>query len=207
MRKPTIPSFLTVILNIAWYFVAVAVALAAGLAAVSVFHDFGRSWELDIPISLNVDALALRVGSPSLGIESARLHDVRGSLVFPAPAVGRLVTPVLAGIAIMLAVILWLIGQLRAVFRTLRDGQPFVPANARRIRQIGLVVIVGEFVRAAMVFGANTYAMHHFSATGLRFDARPDLNLLTIVHGLIILAIAEVFRAGTRLDEEQSLTI
>jgi hypothetical protein len=28
-----------------------------------------------------------------------------------------------------------------------------------------------------------------------------------IVCGFILLAIAEVFRAGTRLDEEQSLTI
>ena len=49
--------------------------------------------------------------------------------------------------------------------------------------------------------------MTHFSANGLRFDARPDLNVFTIVHGLIILAIAEVFRTGTRLDEDQSLTI
>ena len=38
-------------------------------------------------------------------------------------------------------------------------------------------------------------------------DASPHLNIHTIVHGSIILAIAEVFRAGTRLDEDQSLTI
>jgi hypothetical protein len=49
--------------------------------------------------------------------------------------------------------------------------------------------------------------MTHFSAAGLHFDARPDVNLFAIVHGLIILAIAEVFRTGTRLQEEQSLTI
>jgi len=41
----------------------------------------------------------------------------------------------------------------------------------------------------------------------LRFEAPPDLNIFAIVNGLIILVIAEVFRAGTRLDEEQSLTI
>ena len=49
--------------------------------------------------------------------------------------------------------------------------------------------------------------MTHFSADGLRFDAWPDLNVFAILHGLIILVIAEVFRAGTRLDEDQSLTI
>ena len=58
-----------------------------------------------------------------------------------------------------------------------------------------------------MVFSANSFAMTHFSADGLRFDARPDLNVFAIVNGLIILAIAEVFRAGTRLDEDQSLTV
>jgi hypothetical protein len=30
---------------------------------------------------------------------------------------------------------------------------------------------------------------------------------MPIAHGLFILVIAEVFRVGTRLDEEQSLTI
>lgn len=207
MRKAPIASFLIVLLNMAWYVVAVALALTACLAAASVFHHAGGTSELDIPVSVNVDALALQVGAPSLGIESARLHNVRGSLIFPARAMASLVAPVLAGLAIVLAVVLWVVGQLRAVFRTLRDGQPFVPANAIRIRRIGFFVISGEFLRAAIVFAANSYAMNHFSANGLRFDARPDLNLLTIVHGLIILAIAEVFRAGTRLDEEQSLTI
>jgi hypothetical protein len=49
--------------------------------------------------------------------------------------------------------------------------------------------------------------MTHFFAPGLRFNARPNLSVVTIVHGLIILALAEVFRTGTRLDEDQSLTI
>jgi hypothetical protein len=84
---------------------------------------------------------------------------------------------------------------------------PFVPANATRIRWIAFAVIVGEFARAAIIYSTNSYATTHFSASGLRFDSRPDLNVVTIVHGLIILAIAEVFRTGTRLDEDQSLTI
>ena len=60
---------------------------------------------------------------------------------------------------------------------------------------------------AWIVFFENYYAMTHFSAEGLRFDARPDLNVFAIIHALIILVIAEVFRAGIRLDEEQSLTV
>jgi len=57
------------------------------------------------------------------------------------------------------------------------------------------------------VYLENSYAATHFTAEGLRFTARPDLSLAAVIEGLIILVIAEVFRAGTRLDEDQSLTV
>lgn len=205
-RKASVSSFLTMLLNVGWYVVALALTLTTCLAVVSAFHDV-RDAEIDIPVSFSVDARALPVSAPSLGIEAAQIQNVRGSLKFPPPPGASLVAPVLLGLAIMLAVVLFVLGQLRAVFRTLRDGQPFVPANSTRIRWIALVVIFGELARAAVVFFANSYAMTYFSANGLRFDARPDLNVLTIIHGLIILAIAEVFRTGTRLNEDQTLTI
>jgi hypothetical protein len=84
---------------------------------------------------------------------------------------------------------------------------PRVPANATRIRWIAVAVIVGELGRSGLVFFENYYAKTHFSAAGLRFEARPDFNVLAIVLGLVILVIAEVFRTGTRLEEEGSLTI
>jgi hypothetical protein len=207
MRKASISAALTLVLTVTWYIVALALALTTCIAALSAFHDFGATSEIDIPVSFEVDARALRVSAPSLGVEMAHLHDVRGSLIFPPPTGVSLVTPALLAVTVMLAITLWVLGQLRAVFRTLRDGQPFVAVNAVRIWRIGVVVIIGELARSAIVFAANSYAMTHFSANGLQFNAPPDVNIFTIIHGLIILAIAEVFRAGTRLDEDQSLTI
>ena len=49
----------------------------------------------------------------------------------------------------MCALGLWILTQLRHVFRTVRDGQPFLSTNAKRIRLIGFAVILGEFARAA----------------------------------------------------------
>ena len=51
------------------------------------------------------------------------------------------------------------------------------------------------------------YTEHLDLAAIVRFEARPDVNIVAIICGLIILAIAEVFRERMRLDEEQSLTI
>ncbi|HEY0284321.1 MAG TPA: DUF2975 domain-containing protein [Vicinamibacterales bacterium] len=203
--KGSLSSFLLVVFSVAWYVVALVLALTVCLVVVGPWID-ARGFVIDIPVSFNVDARAVQVNAPALGVDAAEIRHVRGSLSFPPPSRASFVGP-LALVVIMLALVLWVLSQLSAVFRTLRDRRPFLSDNAIRIRRIGYAVILGELARAVMVFSANSYAMTFFSANGLRFEARPDVNAFAIVHGLIILAIAEVFRAGTRLDEDQSLTI
>jgi hypothetical protein len=205
--KNPLPSLLVVLLNVAWWMVALAMALTICLAGFSTLAPV-RGGQLDIPVSFSVDPRALPVRAPSLGIEGAQIEHVRGTVKFSPPAGASLVVfPALLGIFVMFALALFVVGQLRAVLRTLRDSRPFVAANATRIRWIAMAVIAGEVGRALIVYASNSYVTTHFSASGLQFDARPDVNVLTLIHALIILAIAEVFRAGTRLDEDQSLTI
>ena len=199
----SLPSFVTALLTIAWYGIAGIMAIALCLGVASPFIDLS-GFEMDLPVSFSVDAA--RAAAPSIGVEQARIENARGSLVFPYAGRGSLAAPA-AAVILMLAIVLWALGQLRAVFRTLGHGRPFVPENAIRVRRLGYAVILGECARVAVVFFANYTAMTRFSADGLRFDAWPHLNLFAIGHGLIILAIAEVFRAGTTLDEDQSLTV
>jgi hypothetical protein len=217
MGRRSIASFLTLLLTISWWLMALGLAAATLLLVVSPFIqspiEVDASWlsigsnsTMTIPVSVAVDAETHRVAAPGLGIEEARLEDLRGSLRFPTRS-----GPIIAGHAVLLMLLfalgLWVVGQLRAVFRTLRAGQPFVAANATRLRWVAYGVIAVEIARAAVVLFENQYARTHFSAQGIRFEVHPDLNVLAIVSGLIILVIAEVFRAGTRLDEEQSLTV
>ena len=226
--KRSIASFLTVLLNLGWFGIAFGLALMACLVALLPFINV-PGMKVTIPVSFSVDARTYRVtatsadiaqgqdlrigGTPGFafefgdekGMKDGHIH-VRGSLRIPARSRAFLFWNAVL-LIVLFAVLLWVLGQLRAVFRTLRDGQPFVAANATRIRRIGFAVIGMEIARSATVFFENYYAMTHFSADGLRFDAWPDFNGFAVVHGLIILVIAEVFRAGTRLDEEQSLTV
>jgi len=215
------------LLNGAWWATAAALLLATLLAIASPFVALPDA-SLTIPVSFSLDpgAIALgglpggaagtpnrdiSLGGPGFGLQfgnkkkGVALH-VRGSLRFPTSSSALIASNAIL-LALLLALVLWTLGQLRAVFRTLRDGTPFVPANATRIRFIGFAIIAGEVARAAAVFVENYYAMTHFSAPALRFDALPDLNVLALIDGLIILVISEVFRMGTRLDEEQSLTV
>jgi hypothetical protein len=210
---------LVVVLNAGWYLVAAVLALTVvlTLAGASVAVQIGPDGALNIdaahpnvtmaiPVSVRVDDRTLRVSAPALGIEHAQLLDLQGTLRFP-PRWGAFFVANLVLAVCWLGLALWVLGLLRSLIRAIRAGRPFAAANASRVRLIGWAIIIGEIVRVSVVYFENRYAMTHFAAQGLQFVARPDISLVAIVHGLIILALAEVFRAGTRLDEDQSLTI
>ena len=223
LSRPRSPvSFLILLLNVVRVAVAIVLVVTVAIFGLALFADirglemtvvppsFGvnpeahSGWRITIPVSVAVEQG--RIAAPSLGIEHAEIQDLRGSLRFPVQR-GRLF--LVNGLVLILAigVLLWLATELKRVLRKVRDGKPFAPSNATRVRRIGWVVVVGEFVRAAIVYLENSYAATHFTAEGLRFTARADFSMFAILEGLIILVIAEVFRVGTRLDEDQPLTV
>jgi hypothetical protein len=198
-------SFVKVVLDVSWYLIAIGLGLGVCLLLLSAFsHQPGNM--IGIPVSFDSDLQASSVASPSVRIDGVRIKNARGTLNLPIERSEFL----FANVAILIALMtfgLFVLTQLRAVFRALRDGRPFVSANVRRIRWIGMSVILGELVWSGIVLFENRYAATHVAAVGVRFNALPDLNFVAIIHGLIILAIAEVFREGTRLEEDQSLTV
>jgi hypothetical protein len=223
MGKGSVSSLLLLLLNGASIFLAVFLVMTTALAvftlntgrgtvAVQIGSDLSPSVEagpnihMSIPVSFSVNPQALRVSSPSLGIQDAEVRSAQGTLRF-SPQGGPFLAANLALVIGLFALGLWILAQLRALFRALRDGKPFAPENAMRVRRIAWAVIVMELARAATIYFENAYAASHFVAEGLQFDAQPHVNSLAIINGLIILVISEVFRAGTRLDEDQSLTV
>lgn len=207
-RSAPAASLVSVLLDVGWYGVLVGIALAACLAAYSLVGDLSAA-SMDIPVSFVIEAQPVRVaGAPTASI-NAELERTRGTgnLKFTPPPSRGFALMTSAGLFAVLIFAAWIIAQLRAVFRTVRDGQPFVAANAVRIRRIGYVVIAGELGREALLAAAARLTALSLSADGVTFGGAPQVNLLVIASGVIIIAIAEVFREGTRLDEEQSLTI
>jgi Protein of unknown function (DUF2975) len=205
-RPSPILSFLKVVLDVTWYLMAIGLALGVCLLLLSAFNHEPGSMQLGIPVSFESDLQASSVASPSVRIDGVRIKDARGTLNIPIEG-GEFL---FANVAILITLMtfgLFVFTQLRAVFRTLRAGQPFVSANVRRIRWIGVAVIVGELAWSGIVLFENRYAATHFTAAGIRFNTMPAVNAVAIIYGLIILAIAEVFREGTRLEEDQSLTV
>jgi hypothetical protein len=201
----SIASFIRFVLGAAWWLVAVCLALLTGLLVLSLFVNLeGERLTMGLPVALELDAPVHDSGG-SLHADG-RIEKLRGNLRFPIRQ-GAFLSVSMFLVVILLGMLLWVLTQLRQIFQSLSRGLLFIPENARRIRWVGFAVILGEFARAAVVYFWSYYTSQHFTANGLRFVAAIDFNASTIVDGLAILVIAEVFREGTRLHEDQSLTI
>ena len=217
MGRRTVAGVVSVILGIARGLVTLGLALTLIFITVVPFANDRFDMEVDaswftlgtrmtIPVRFYEDAAVHRITAPSIGVNRAELIDTHGSLRFPAPKGAFLYTNAAFLIALFLCAI-WGLEQLHKVFGTLRKGQPFVEANARRLRRVATAVIAIEVVGASMVAFNQYYAKSHFTANGLLFDWSFNIDVFAVVLALIILAIAEVFAAGTRLNEDHALTI
>ena len=210
----SVASLLTILVNVASGLVALALVLTAVMLVLAPVVQgpvevsagwIGVGTKMTIPVSFSVDARTHRVTAPSSASKTPSFRTFAGCWHSPFGA-ARNCTGNMVLLAIMFALALWVLGNLRAVFQP--EGRPAVCEGERNPHPNDRVALYHRrAARAAMVFFQNYYAMTHFSADGLRFDAPLDLNFMAIIDGLIILVIAEVFRAGTRLDEEQSLTV
>ena len=203
LGKRSIASFMKFVLDMAWWVVAIGLGLLVILLACSTFLELrGDNLTMSLPVAVQLDAPVHGVG----GEANAHFEKLRGNLRFPARK-GAFLSGSVAVVVLMFGYLFWIVTQLRYVFRSLSQGLPFVLANARRIRWVGFAVIFGELGRAAIVYFWSYYTSLHFMADGLRFAASADMNPITLVGGLAILVIAEVFQEGAKLQEDQSLTI
>ena len=205
LGKRSIASFVKLVLDGAWWLAAVGLMLLAALLVSSFFLELhGDNLTMNLPVALELDAPVHSVGPPVQ--TDAQLEKLRGNLRFPVRK-GAFFSGSLALVVLIFGFLLWIVTQLRRLFRSLSQGPPFIAENARRIRWVGLAMIFGELARAALVYFWSYYLSLHFAANGLRFIPSVDLQGITIVGGLAILVIAEVFQEGARLHEDQSLTI
>jgi hypothetical protein len=209
-----------------WYLVAFTTGLLALLLVYSFFFELeGRRITMVLPVALeagsdsrlNVRESVVFSPLPHIKIEEGldtatllngqgQIENVRADLRFPIRE-RRFLSVNLTIILLIMLLFLWVLRQLRHVFRTLSDGQPFVKANVTRIRSIGFALIAGECIRAGVIFFWSSSTAGLFTANGMHFVPVADLNFSAIFSGFVILVIAEVFREGAALRQDQSLTI
>lgn len=103
------------------------------------------------------------------------------------------------------------IAQLASLFGDLSAGRVFEPGSARRLRLIGLAVVGGTLFSPLWNLLGIWLFQGDLLVRGTRIPwimlVWTKVNLGLLLGGLLLLVVAEAFRIGHRLDEEQKLTV
>jgi hypothetical protein len=138
---------------------------------------------------------ALNGGAPFLGIEKVAYEDPN-----------KIAYISLNGSTLCIGMMI-VCAYLRAVFETLVEGDPFVPANARRFRSIAVVLAVME--GTSMFLTALIGPL--LSLVGLGGESPafvfPNVNWPIWIAVVTLFILAQVFREGAMMREEQKMTI
>jgi hypothetical protein len=108
----------------------------------------------------------------------------------------------LVGLAVIVPGVIFICLQLRRILLTLADGDPFVPENARRLSRVGIAIAAMELIRIATVMVVSTMP-------ALVGDEPPRLSTQFIlwISVAALFVLSQVFREGTRLRDEEKMTI
>ncbi|MCF6329465.1 MAG: DUF2975 domain-containing protein [Henriciella sp.] len=135
---------------------------------------------------------SLNGGALNLPLVQALAQDV---------APGRLVA-VLVGIVVAASGIAYVCSQLRRILSTLAEGDPFVPENGPRLTRIAIAIALIEIVRTVA-----TFVIAALVDVGEGSQATININLALWGAVIVLFVLAQVFREGTRLREEEKMTI
>lgn len=204
--KSSLSSFLKVVLDITWYLSIAGLALTVVLAGMSLLTRGNVPGRLNIPVLVEVDPACYSISAPDYGISGGELDDVVAELRFRSPG-GQLLVFFAAYLVVAIGILMVVVYQLRNILGTLAAGSPFVAANAGRIRFIGWAVVIGEAVQSFIELVGHIIVKATFEATGVTFRWSFDMSVQTLFWGFTLIVLAEVFRLGVELREEQSLTV
>ncbi len=158
---------------------------------------------LTVAVAFDVDAAPVALGDEP---RATALRRATGALSLEGVSGEVLLLWAVPGVVAVLA-FLAIVHQLRAVTRTVAVGTPFLPVNVRRIRTVGWLLIGLALVSTVLPPLLTNWAAQEYRVPGITWRSVLDVDLALVVAGLLLFALAEVFRAGAELHEAQRLTI
>lgn len=197
--------FLRILLNVSRY----AIMISGGLFFIGMLIALITSpadYPLPLSIRFNLDSSLHQIHAVASGVHQGTVEAASGVLNITYSgrgwiAVGMLLLLVVIGEAWIVLHNLWRIMQ------TVTKGMPFVRENARRLRIIGIAIIAFELLLTLAGYFTRQWVAASFIIDGVTLRQSFDVDYDTIVAGLLILVLSEVFRHGTNLEEDQSLTV
>lgn len=212
LGKSSLSSKLKIILDVAWYLGIVAAVL------VTVGVPLGMWGISQLPIEpgakslMTIDHVGFRINDKTVGLEhvgggTAYVSNGVGTIAIEGAMDMTILATAIGGVAVLMAIALFVIWQLRKLFRRFADGEPFDPSNVGRLRAIG-VGMLGLSLGATVFSSLLTYVVsQRFHSEGVEFVTTTNFDGSSLFAAAVLFILAEIFRLGAQLQEEQALTV
>ena len=165
----------------------IARAILTFLMGLTIF--VGAAITLALPVVvLNQQKVIIEFGKSSAATSGG---DVIGAILA--------VMALAAGIVVLSFLFL---RHLRRIVDTVRQGDPFIPENAARLRSMAWLSIVLQLV--ALFAGALTLWLEEATK---EFQANFDVSIVGVLLPLVLFILARVFRRGAEMREELEGTV
>lgn len=198
LGKGSVASVVETALTIAWWVLWIALGglAIAALVYAGIYVLIGAG-TLDESILTGGDGIRLGGSGEGLHVSYDSAAGATWPVGVPALMIGAVV--VIGGLVI--------VSRLRKLFASFTSGEPFRRENAEHLRAIWITMLsieLARFVLLGLVAGL-------FAAVGLPEGANANftinIDISTWMSIAILIVLAEVFREGARMKEEQELTI
>lgn len=198
LGRGSIASVVRVGLQVTWVLLWVA-------AGALVLGAFGYGLLLWLVNTGAVDATILSGGGGHIrmGDDGSTFHltyDNPAGITWPVAVPAFLIGAVAITGAL---IIVW---RLRKLFDSFSSGEPFRRENAQHLRVIWITMLGIELARYALL-ALTGVLLVNFGHPDMDANYQINIDLSTWGAILILIVLAEVFREGARLKEEQELTI
>jgi Protein of unknown function (DUF2975) len=193
------------LLDLAFWAIVVLVPVYVVLVVVGYLRSGDPDMALGVDVWFNPAPVAWALEGD--GSRAARIVHGVGAVRFqrlPWPDLAVLLTTSMLRLLLALPVL----HQLRRLLGALSQGRPFVRENADRLRKLGWAVILVELALATLRMAEGLYVAWRFERPGLElWPFRLDLPVSGLFVGAVLLVVAEAFRRGAQLEEDQALTV
>lgn len=209
MKTPV--RYLNKFFRILVYFILFAISLAIIVAsmqllAVAFNSHAGTNQSSTIKLSapIKIDNALLNLETESY--PKLELEEIIGS--FTLETTNRPIAFVTHLAVLLLSFLMWVFFRtILRILNTLKEGTPFIKENYIRIRTIGYIFIVAAFVWPVGEFAVNYYLHANVRITGINILKTFDFPWDDLLFGIAALILADVFRVGIEMKEDQNLIV
>ena len=196
-----------IVLRVTWYLSIAGSIFFMGkmlLGPVLGITEYSSGLTTPIEFSVNEQGTATFDSDQTVPVQ---INNAKGYFRIDRPIPPTLIVVFFLINLVVSGLILWLIYVLWKIVQSVQQKNPFIVLNGRRLRIIAFSMIGIELSQGLANLIKMLYLAPRLQFETIIIQSKIHVSFHVIVAGLVILVIAEAFRIGVEMKEEQELTV